>query len=151
MITKRFPEGGLAFFLFQRFEEQKGGFMRPPKLALFDSRVFTIPLPVEVKNYFLWRQQDCVRNSISSAAQSMYSHSELNGKDTNSMQEMMFQKGTNWNNYSSCLKRGRIVVKKEVIVPTENGGARRNKWIIDTCEMFSCEEGTVLDEILKLK
>jgi len=34
----------------------------------------------EVKNYFLWRQQDCTRNSISSAAQSMISHTELHKK-----------------------------------------------------------------------
>jgi hypothetical protein len=47
--------------------------LRPNKLALFDSRVFTIPSKVEVENYFIWRQQDTVRNSISSVAQSLYS------------------------------------------------------------------------------
>src|SRR5690606_41110404 len=31
---------------------------RPGKRALFDARVFTISDPVEVANYFLWRQRD---------------------------------------------------------------------------------------------
>jgi tRNA(His) guanylyltransferase len=36
-------------------------------LALFDSRVFTIADPIEVENYFIWRQQDATRNSIQMA------------------------------------------------------------------------------------
>ena len=71
--------------------------LRPDKIALFDSRVFSIPSTVEVANYFIWRQQDATRNSISSVAQSMFSHSELENKNTNQMQEMCF---------SVTLKRG---------------------------------------------
>jgi tRNA(His) 5'-end guanylyltransferase len=56
------------------------------RTALFDSRVFQIPQRSEVVNYFVWRQKDAVRNSISSTAQSLYSHRELNGKSTNEMQ-----------------------------------------------------------------
>ena len=51
--------------------------LRPNKIALFDSRVFTISSRVEVENYFIWRQQDTTRNSISSVAQWLYSPSEL--------------------------------------------------------------------------
>lgn len=82
------------------------------KIAFFDSRVFTIPDPVEVENYFIWRQKDCVRNSISMTAQSMFSHKELMNKNTDDMQEMCFQKGLNWNNMSDGFKRGRMVVKE---------------------------------------
>src|SRR5690606_41509505 len=52
---------------------------RPGKRALFDARVFTISDPVEVANYFLWRQRDAVRNSISMAAQAHFSHKRLHG------------------------------------------------------------------------
>lgn len=83
------------------------------KLALFDSRVFTVPELVEVENAFLWRQKDCVRNSISMVAQSLYSPKELNGKDQNQMQEMIFQKGLNWNDLSAWKKRGRFAYKTE--------------------------------------
>lgn len=84
------------------------------KLAEFDARVFTIPSKVEVENYFIWRQQDTVRNSISSVAQSLYSHNELNGKNTNEMREMIFQKGINWNDYAPKYKRGRFIEKVAV-------------------------------------
>lgn len=83
----------------------------PFKLAQFDSRIFQIPNKSEVENYFIWRQQDAVRNSISAIAQSMYSSKELNKKSTNEMQEMIFQKGMNWNAYTNDKKRGRMVMK----------------------------------------
>lgn len=97
------------------------------KLAEFDSRVFQVPYS-EINNYFLWRQQDAARNSIASVAQSMYSHKELFGKNTNQMQEMIFQKGTNWNDYVPYFKRGRVVKKVEVQV----NDTVRNKWEVDT-------------------
>lgn len=81
------------------------------KLATFDARIMVIPYDEEVVNYFIWRQQDATRNSISMAAQSMYSHSELNGKKAADMQEMIFQKGVNWNDYPTRFKRGSAVIK----------------------------------------
>ncbi len=97
------------------------------KLAEFDSRVFQVPYS-EINNYFLWRQQDATRNSIASVAQSMYSHKELFQKNTDQMQEMIFQKGANWNNYIPYFKRGRIVKKVEVI----SNESTRSKWEVDT-------------------
>lgn len=90
-------------------------------LAFFDSRVFTIPDPIEVENYFVWRQKDAVRNSISMTAQSLYSHKELNGKSQSDMQEMIFQKGQNWNNMPEGFKRGRTIVNFDPGELTVNG------------------------------
>jgi tRNA(His) guanylyltransferase len=87
--------------------------IREGKLALFDSRVFQIPTSTEVENYFIWRQKDAIRNSIQSVAQSLYSQKQLLGKNSNELQEMIFQKGTNWNDYSPKYKRGRIIMKSE--------------------------------------
>ena len=117
-----------------RFVDQKDGFMRPPMLAMFDSRVFTIPASIEVENYFIWRQQDATRNSISSAAQSMFSPTELHKKSTNEMQEMMFSlRETNWNDYDPKFKRGRMIVKEQYQIPTNNNEesnfATRNRWV----------------------
>lgn len=82
------------------------------KLAQFDARVFVIPELDEVVNYFVWRQQDATRNSISMAAQSMFSHKELQGKSSTDMMEMMFTlKDTNWDKYPAGFKRGRCVIK----------------------------------------
>ena len=91
--------------------------LRPGKLAFFDSRVFTIPDPVEVANYFIWRQRDATRNSVSMAAQSVYSHKELHGKSTNEMQEMLFQKGINWNDYPVRFRRGTSIERQTVTGP----------------------------------
>jgi tRNA(His) guanylyltransferase len=100
------------------------------KMANFDARVFQIPSRVEVENYFIWRQQDAVRNSISSVAQSLYSPKELHGVKTNEMQELIFQKGINWNDYDFRKKRGAVIGKVEVEV---DGGIIRNRWeVIDT-------------------
>ncbi len=83
------------------------------KLAMFDARVFQIPYQEEVINYFIARQQDATRNSISSVAQSLYSAKELHGKKTSDMQEMIFQKGINWNDFTPREKRGSIIRKVE--------------------------------------
>lgn len=80
------------------------------KSALFDSRVFTIPDRTEVENYFIWRQQDAVRNSIQMLAQSLYSHKELHGKNQSQLQDMIHEKGDNWNNKTIREKRGGLFV-----------------------------------------
>ncbi len=93
------------------------------KLAFFDSRVYTIPDPIEVANYFIWRGTDCSRNSISMAAQSLYSHKELMGKNSSDKQEMIFKKGINWNDYPNRFKRGGFIYKMEKeFVRTESLG-----------------------------
>lgn len=85
------------------------------KLATFDARVFIIPESEEVVNYFIWRQQDATRNSISMSAQSMFSHKQLHGKSTNQMQDMMMlEKEVNWNNYPTRFKRGSAFIKTEI-------------------------------------
>ena len=84
------------------------------KLAMFDARVFQIPYQEEVFNYFIWRQQDATRNSISSVAQTYFSPNELKGKKTNDMQDMlMVQKEINWNDFSPREKRGALIRKVE--------------------------------------
>jgi tRNA(His) 5'-end guanylyltransferase len=111
-----------------------GDSLLPKKDAEFDSRVFTIPNKIELINYFIWRQQDTVRNSISSVAQSLYSHRELNGKNTNAMQEMCLERDVNWNNFEPQLKRGRLVVREKY---TTEGGAIRHRWVVKTPPTFS--------------
>ena len=46
--------------------------------AIFDARAFNIPKH-EVVNYFIWRQQDCLRNAVAGAGQANFSQKELNG------------------------------------------------------------------------
>ena len=86
--------------------------MRPERTAFFDARTFTIPDPTEVVNYFIWRQKDCVRNSISSLAQAHFSHAQLHGKNCDAMQEMLWQeKGINWSESNPTFKNGALLVR----------------------------------------
>lgn len=86
---------------------------RPSRRALFDSRVFTLSDPVEVANYFIWRQRDAVRNSISMAAQAHFSHRRLHGISSGGMQELLWSElGVNWNDYPPGCKRGRVTVRR---------------------------------------
>lgn len=107
--------------------------LRPGKIAVFDSRCFTVPTKTEVINSLIWRQQDCTRNSISSVAQSLYSHKELHGKNTSHMQDMIWQKGINWNDYSPKYKRGRVIKKESY----ELNGGTRSRWISTEPPIFT--------------
>lgn len=100
--------------------------------AMFDARVFNIPKE-EVVNCILWRQQDATRNSIQSVGQANFSPKQLHGKNCSDIQDMlMLEKGINWNDYPSHLKRGSCCIKKQFKINegTEQE-AVRNKWVID--------------------
>lgn len=102
------------------------------KGAMFDSRVFTLPKE-EVVNCVIWRQQDATRNSINSVGQANFSHKQLQNKSCNDIQDMLIsEKGINWNDYTTTLKRGSCCIKMPQKI---NDGTKqeyiRNKWIID--------------------
>jgi tRNA(His) guanylyltransferase len=78
-------------------------------LATFDARVFVIPDPVEVENYFIWRQQDCERNSVQMLAQHYYSQNELNGKKLSEQHEMIHRAGDNWAKHPERFKNGALI------------------------------------------
>jgi tRNA(His) 5'-end guanylyltransferase len=101
--------------------------------AVFDSRVYIIPDFREVSNYFIWRQQDCTRNSISMAASANFSSKKLEKKSGSEKQEMLFiEKGINWNDYLSKYKRGVVIKKENVFVQGKNGDVvQRSKWLPD--------------------
>lgn len=108
------------------------------KYIMFDSRVFIIP-EKEVCNYFIWRQRDWERNSIQMLARSYYSQKQLNKKSCSDMHDMIFEKGDNWNNLPTFLRRGRCIVptKKMVHVTKKEtkgnfeGDVERTVWTID--------------------
>ena len=119
--------------------------------AEFDSRVFQIPNVPDVFNYFLWRQQDTTRNSISSVAQSLYSAKQLHGKNSDQKQEMIFQKGINWNDYAPRYKRGRMVVKETYEKPpTDNERSQstiRTRWVTVEVPIFTQDKEFLFNKI----
>jgi tRNA(His) 5'-end guanylyltransferase len=113
-------------------------------LATFDSRAFNLP-EAEVCNYFIWRQLDCVRNSINSLGQSHYSARQLHGKSQSDVQEMCFQAGYNWNDLPTAHRRGRCIVK----VNYDYEGTTRSKWIVDSEIPKFTEDREYIERYLK--
>lgn len=106
-------------------------------MAMFDSRVFSVPKD-EVCNCLIWRQQDATRNSIEAAGHANFSQSQLHGKTCNEIQELLFQKGINWNDYPTDCKRGsacyrvkRTVVMEDPRNPGREITVERNAWEVD--------------------
>ena len=81
----------------------------------FDCRVFQLPTKAEAANVFLWREQDATKNAVSMAARAYYSHHELDHKNGSQMQEMLFAKGVNFNDYPAFFKRGTFVRRESVL------------------------------------
>lgn len=87
------------------------------RLPTFDARVWNVPNRTEGANVFLWREWDAAKNSISMAASAFYSHKTLHGKNSNEKQDMLHEKGINWNNYPSVFKRGAYVQRQSKLIP----------------------------------
>ena len=110
------------------------------KGAMFDARVFNIPKE-EVTNLVYWRQLDAARNSVQMVGQANFSHKELQGKSCNMIQDMlMTQKGINWNDFPTYLKRGSCCVR-------DLGGVAG--WSIDLdMPMLKGDDRKYLDELI---
>lgn len=100
-----------AMLIKQGESEGMLNFFNSIKTAEFDARFWVIPSAIEVYNYFLWRQRDATKNSISAAAQSMFSHKLLEKKNSLHKIDMMKEAGVDWNDYSNGVKYGRFIEK----------------------------------------
>ncbi len=110
-----------------KFNQEIAKFYPEKKLATFDSRVWVLPHD-EVANYFLWRQQDATKNSISMVAQANFPHKELQNLNGKQMQDKLFlEKEINWNDIPTWQKRGACIEKQEYFLE----GAQGSKWNVD--------------------
>lgn len=131
------------------------GLIEDKELGDFDGRTYTIPSKTEVMNYFVWRQQDTIRNSISSVAQEVIGKGDaLNGKNTKVMKEMCIEKGVDWNKFSLAVKHGRIIFKQtyeldksEVDEKYRDKNLTRTRWVTYGSPKFT-EIPKFLDELI---
>lgn len=107
--------------------------------AKFDARVFIIPDIREVYNYFVWRQQDATRNSINMAAHAAFGPKAIKHKNTNELQEMLYQeKNINWNDYPEKFKRGCVIKREIYFKETEdNKKVIRSRWAVQATPIFT--------------
>lgn len=107
------------------------------KGAQFDSRCFNIPKE-EVTNLLLWRQLDAARNSVQMVGRTYFSHKELNGKNNSQIQDMLIEKGVNWNDFPTHQKRGSCCIRDE-----------QGHWIIDNeIPMFKGEGREYVERLI---
>lgn len=109
-------------------EEQCKLYLSKIDRAMFDARAFSLPAN-EVCNYFIWRQQDAMRNSVQMVARSLFSHKTLQNKNTEELKGMLLNEyGVDfYRNVPINYARGACIVKEYY----ENNGATRSRWIVD--------------------
>jgi tRNA(His) 5'-end guanylyltransferase len=112
--------------------------------AYFDARVFNLP-EAEVCNYFIWRQQDAIRNSVAGQARRYFSHKQLENKDQREMKEMLFFKGKPWEGLSIGEQRGRCVTR---VVEERAPGVFRSSWSVDVSPPLFVEDRSYVDRHL---
>ena len=119
-------------------------FSRWRRGARFDARVFTIPDPVEVENYFIWRQKDAERNSINAVAQNLHSHKALQDKDCGAMLAMIEDAGHSWNDYPDWTRHGTVVFKETFDGPQDS---IRSRWAHSATPRFLDDRRWLTDRI----
>jgi tRNA(His) guanylyltransferase len=82
------------------------------KPGYFDARAFVVP-ERDIVNYFIWRQRDCIRNSISACAQAEFSPKELHGKNSDQMKEMLAGIGKPYDAVASYWRLGIVSSRGE--------------------------------------
>ena len=85
----------------------------------FDCRVWQVPDRETALKVFYWREDDAIKNSIQAVARSLYSHKELHEKNSGQLQDLIHDKGQNWNNYPARQKRGGYYSRRVVERPIE--------------------------------
>lgn len=121
------PEVTGQFVTYQRAQEDYSNL----KIAEFDARVFNLPVH-EVTNYFIWRQKDWERNSVTQYASSIYSHNQLMNKSTVEKLDMINQSGNKpWQNLAIHLREGTFFKKVEVELPIKELSEEQVKWLTE--------------------
>jgi len=116
--------------------------------ACFDSRVFSIPKE-EVINCLIWRQDDCIRNSILSVGQFYFSNKDLLNKSCKDICSMLISIGQDWNVYTSNQKYGTACVKVETTKYNDKGESFiRKSWNLDRFTPVFKENRSYIEDLV---
>lgn len=119
-------------------------------LALFDARAFTLPDEGTVAEYFMWRQRDASKNSISMAASAHFSHGQLKGLNSSDKRELLLARaGIDWADYPAEFRQGRVITRESYQHPTtftprgtteaQTVESTRTRWTAATAPRFDDE------------
>jgi tRNA(His) 5'-end guanylyltransferase len=114
-------------------------------LATFDSRVFTLPF-AEVCNYFVWRQQDIIRNSVQMLGHHHFSQKQLHAKTNDEVKEMLIsEKGIHWENSPTWAKYGAVVYRNPDVLSSSS------RVIADTAPPLFTQDRRYVERFLEVQ
>lgn len=73
---------------------------------VFDARLHIVPNLEVAADYFMWREADAMKNSISMAASTYFSPSELHGKNSKERRALLETRDVVWGEYPAFFKKG---------------------------------------------
>lgn len=118
--------------------------------ALFDARVFAVPSIIESLNNLIWRQQDCIKNAITSAAMAEIGHAKLKNKNQAEQIKLLKEKcNINFEEfYPPQYRLGIGSYRVPTFIDTKYGRVNRTKWILDYNLPIFSEDREFILEIL---
>lgn len=81
----------------------------------FDARIILVDRE-QAAQYFLWREKNTKRNSVSMACRSVLSHKEMQGLSTSDQIAAMASNGLDWGSFPDCWRRGTYFRKENRLV-----------------------------------
>lgn len=124
--------------------EDMMGVINDEPLYEFDCKVWNVPNLNDAYAWFLYRQNDCIRNSKQQFCQTYLSHKELVGLHTDEQVVKTLEKtGNDWTMCRDDLRFGRFImqeqVEKEVEIKGETIVVQRNVWMPSTAFVLNQE------------
>lgn len=124
--------------------------MNPEKaltLCTFDCKAWTVPNANDAYAWFLYRQNDCIKNSKSQTAQSCCSYKELLRLTADEMIQFALEmRGVKWEEFSDDKKFGRIIrrvpVQMEKDIEKKDGTTEH---LVFTRQVWTAEAAPVIN------
>ncbi len=109
----------------------------------FDARAFNLPKE-NVNSYFVWRQNDCVRNSILALGHANYSNKQLHKLKAVEIKELLKTKNIHWENEPSFFTHGSTFVKETYA----KGETTRTRWVVDADAPLFVEDKQYVNKLV---
>lgn len=134
-VSASIATGAFLATMLTLFPEKRESLLAHKGLPAFDARFWNLPKE-EVTNYFIWRQNDAIRNSVQMLARSVFSHRQCNNKSGDDLKEMLLEKGTSWDEQKNVNRVGACVVRGTETLTVDKGKGNvekivRNRWVLD--------------------
>ena len=124
------------------------------RLAVFDSRVISLPTESAVVDYFRWRQEDAARNALNSyvywnlrneeGKSVENAHAAMDGMNWSAQNEYLFERGINFNQTPLWERRGSGIFRMRV--PKEGEDPRTGEKTSTTRSILVKEEKLIRGE-----